>query len=69
MDDEPALLLQEVAGAFEPTYRDVLLRHLNFHDLSPSYFAESVVPSSWSSLASPLLTSSPARPRDQASGP
>jgi len=62
-------VLQEVAGAFEPTYRDVLLRHLNFHDLSPSYFAESVVPSSWSSLASPLLAGAAARPRDQASGP
>ena len=62
-------VLQEIAGAFEPTYRDVLLRHLNFHDLSPSYFAESVVPSSWSSLSSPLLSSVAARPRDAATGP
>ena len=62
-------VLQEIAGAFEPTYRDVLMRHLNFHDLSPSYFAESVVPPSWSSLTSPLLSPANPRPRDQASGP
>jgi KaiC/GvpD/RAD55 family RecA-like ATPase len=62
-------VLAEVGGAFEPTYRDVLLRHLHFHDLSPSYFAESVVPPSWSSLTSPLLSATPARPRDQATGP
>ena len=49
-------VLREVRGAFESTYRDVLLRHLVFHDLSPTYFADSVVPSTWSSLTSPLLS-------------
>jgi len=48
-------VLQEVAGAFDATYREVLLRHLSFRDLSPTYFADSVVPSAWSSVTTPLL--------------
>jgi KaiC/GvpD/RAD55 family RecA-like ATPase len=49
-------VLNEVQGAFGTSYHDVLSRHLTFHDLSPSYFADSVVPSSWSSLRSSLLS-------------
>jgi len=62
-------VLQEVGGAFEPSYREVLLRHLSFHDLSPSYFADSVVPPAWSSLASPLLSALPSHSAGTSSGP
>ena len=58
-------VLREVRVAFDPTDRRVFDRHLAFHDLSPAYFADSVVPPSWSALASPLLGSlatSAARP-------
>lgn len=48
-------VLQELAGSFEPSYPDVLARHMSFYDLSPSYFADSVVPSDWASVPSPLL--------------
>ncbi len=53
-----AQVLREVEGAFDPTYGEVLARHLTFYDLSPAYFADSVVPPSWSALASPLLSAS-----------
>ena len=56
-------VLGEVAGAFDPTYNDTLRRHLTFHDLSPSYFAESVVPGSWSSIEGGLLTRAPSANR------
>lgn len=48
-------LLAEVDNAFDETYREVLRRHLTFHDLSPSYFVDSVVPSSWASVGGSLL--------------
>jgi KaiC/GvpD/RAD55 family RecA-like ATPase len=48
-------VLHEVRGSFETTYHDVLDRHLVFHDLSPSYFADSVVPSSWAAVPNRLL--------------
>ncbi len=56
-------VLQELAGSFEPSYHDVMARHLTFYDLSPSYFADSVVPSDWSAVPSSLLggTTGPTR--------
>jgi KaiC/GvpD/RAD55 family RecA-like ATPase len=48
-------VLQELAGSFEPSYHNAFQRHLTFYDLSPSYFADSVVPPDWSSVSSPLL--------------
>jgi KaiC/GvpD/RAD55 family RecA-like ATPase len=48
-------VLQEVGGSFVGSYPDVLRRHVKFHDLSPTYFADSVVPPTWSSVRSPLL--------------
>jgi KaiC/GvpD/RAD55 family RecA-like ATPase len=48
-------LLQEVDAAFDAPYRDVLRQHLVFRDLSPSYFADSVVPASWSSVGGSML--------------
>ena len=62
-------VLDEVSGAFEPSYRDVLLKHLTFHDLSPAYFADSLVPPSWSALSSPLLSSLAGRSSSSATGP
>ncbi len=50
-------ILREVRGSFGGTYPEVLLRHLRFHDLSPAYFAESVVPPPWASLRGPILQS------------
>ena len=52
-------VLAELHSAFDATYSEVLSRHLNFHDLSPAYFQDTVVPSSWASLASPLLSGAP----------
>ncbi len=52
-------VMREVAGSFEPGYHSVLERYLVFKDISPSYFADSVVPPSWSALASPLLAAAP----------
>ncbi|MCI4366418.1 MAG: hypothetical protein L3K08_01570 [Thermoplasmata archaeon] len=48
-------LLQEVDAAFDAPYREVLRQHLAFHDLSPSYFSDSVVPAAWSSVGGSLL--------------
>jgi hypothetical protein len=45
----------EVDGAFDETYRSVLRRHLKFHDLSPAYFVDSVVPSGWTTVGRSLL--------------
>jgi KaiC/GvpD/RAD55 family RecA-like ATPase len=52
-------VLREVAGAFEPTYHDVLARHLAFHDISPSYFSDSAVPSDWAAVPGSLLAEAP----------
>lgn len=53
-------VISEIRSAFEGTYPDVLSRHLKFHDLSPSYFADTVVPADWASIAHPLLAEAPA---------
>jgi KaiC/GvpD/RAD55 family RecA-like ATPase len=55
-------LLEEVDAAFDPTYRGVLRRHLVFHDLSPSYFVDSVVPSAWTNVGGSLLGGTPTPP-------
>ena len=52
-------VLAELHGAFDVSYAEVLSRHINFHDLSPAYFQDTVVPSSWASLSSPLLSGLP----------
>ena len=52
-------LFAEVRSAFDSSYPSVLDRHLAFRDLSPAYFADSLVPSSWSSVPSPLLSGVP----------
>ena len=54
-------VLGEVEGAFEGTYPSVLARHLKFHDLSPTYFADTVVPASWATVPKLLLGSAPSR--------
>jgi KaiC/GvpD/RAD55 family RecA-like ATPase len=54
-------VLSEVEGAFEATYPSVLARHLTFHDLSPAYFADTVVPAAWSSVPKLLLGATPTR--------
>jgi KaiC/GvpD/RAD55 family RecA-like ATPase len=49
-------VLNEVRGSFAGIYPEILVRHLTFHDLSPAYFRDTVVPTAWSSLPpSPLL--------------
>jgi len=53
-------VLGEIQGAFEGTYPSVLSRHLTFHDLSPSYFADTVVPAAWASVPHLLLGGAPA---------
>ena len=58
-----AQVIDELRGAFEGTYAETLERHLTFLDLSREYFADTVVPTTWSAVPSPLLggsTSSPA---------
>jgi KaiC/GvpD/RAD55 family RecA-like ATPase len=59
-------VLREFEGTFDRSYYRVLTRHLAFHDLSPSYFAESVVPASWSSVDGGLLSVRPSEtaPKD-----
>ncbi len=64
-------VLREVEGAFHAAYLQVLERHLKFLDLSPAYFADSVVPPQWASTPTPLLSpagTSPAR-FESAGGP
>ncbi len=48
-------VLDEMRSSFSVTYPEVLARHLAFYDLSPTYFRDSVVPSSWASLPGTLL--------------
>src|SRR5580658_2142782 len=57
-------VMGELRGAFDGTYPGVLGRHLTFHDLSPSYFADTPVPAAWSSAPSSLLSGVPARAAD-----
>jgi len=62
-------VISELHSSFDPTYAEVLSRHLNFHDLSPSYFQETVVPSGWASLSSPLLSGAPISAASDDGGP
>lgn len=48
-------LLREVESAFPPEYSKVLVDHLDYKDLSPSYFFDSVVPTEWGESDRPLL--------------
>jgi KaiC/GvpD/RAD55 family RecA-like ATPase len=50
-------VMREIAGSFDRSYHDGLARHLAFHDISPSYFADSVVPPTWATVGGSLLTS------------
>jgi KaiC/GvpD/RAD55 family RecA-like ATPase len=52
-------VLSEIRAAFEGTYPNVLAKHLKFHDLSPAYFADTVVPAEWAAIARPLLEDGP----------
>lgn len=61
-------VLQEVRGSFDPLYLEVLERHLRFGDLSPEYFADSVVPAHWATTPAPLLSTA-APPRFDGGGP
>ena len=57
-------VLNEVRGSFAGIYPEILVRHLTFHDLSPAYFRDTVVPTAWSSLPpSPLLGDATGRTR------
>jgi len=58
-------VVNELRGAFTGIYPEVFVRHLSFYDLSPTYFRDTVVPSSWASLPGPIL--SEARPAAGAS--
>jgi KaiC/GvpD/RAD55 family RecA-like ATPase len=58
-------VMNELRGAFDGNYPGVLERHLTFRDLSPSYFADTPVPTAWSSVTTSLLSGAPA----QASSP
>jgi KaiC/GvpD/RAD55 family RecA-like ATPase len=52
-------VLNELKGSFSGVWPEVLDRHLRFADLSPAYFRDSVVPTSWATLPGPLLGGSP----------
>ncbi|MGI0071991.1 MAG: RAD55 family ATPase [Thermoplasmata archaeon] len=54
-------IMGELREAFDGTYPRVLGRHLTFRDLSSAYFADTPVPSAWSSVPSALLSGAPAR--------
>ncbi|HEY1197520.1 MAG TPA: hypothetical protein VGG32_02165 [Thermoplasmata archaeon] len=62
-------VIAELHGAFDVTYSEVLSRHINFHDLSPAYFQDTVVPSSWASLSSALLSGAPVSAAPDDGGP
>ena len=55
-----AQVMTEVRSAFSGVYPAVLARHVKFRDLSPTYFQDTVVPSEWASVRSPLLSGGPA---------
>jgi KaiC/GvpD/RAD55 family RecA-like ATPase len=46
---------REIEISFDPTHSGSFVRHLTFHDLSPAYFSDSVVPRNWSRPPGPLL--------------
>jgi len=62
-------VIAELHGAFDVSYSEVLSRHINFHDLSPAYFQDTVVPSAWASLSSPLLSGAPVSAAPDDGGP
>jgi KaiC/GvpD/RAD55 family RecA-like ATPase len=62
-------ILTEIRGAFDGTYPVVFERHLRFQDLSASYFADTLVPQSWSSVPSRLLSGAPAAISIPSDGP
>jgi KaiC/GvpD/RAD55 family RecA-like ATPase len=49
-------VLSELRASFHEMYPDVLERHLVFHDLSPVYFRDTVVPAGWATLPVSLLS-------------
>ncbi len=51
-------VIGELRAAFPGQYPAVLGRHLAFRDLSPVYFSDTVVPSAWASVPSPILSPS-----------
>ncbi len=53
-------VLDELKSAFSGIYPEVFVRHLSFYDLSPTYFRDTVVPTSWASLPGTLLAAAPA---------
>jgi KaiC/GvpD/RAD55 family RecA-like ATPase len=59
-------VLDELRGAFGGVYPEVFVRHLSFYDLSPTYFRDTVVPSTWAELAGPILSGSTHAPGDSA---
>jgi KaiC/GvpD/RAD55 family RecA-like ATPase len=60
-------VLAELRSSFPGIYPEVMERHMLFHDLSPVYFRDSVVPTSWAELPGPLL-SPPTGPVGASSG-
>ena len=52
-------ILDEIRSAFDGSYPAVLERHLRVQDLSPAYFADTLVPASWSALPNRLLSGAP----------
>jgi len=52
-------VLREVQASFEKSYHQVLVKHLTFHDLSQSYFSDSVVPAGWAQVGGSLLSALP----------
>ncbi len=61
-------VLDELRSAFGGLYPEVFVRHLSFYDLSPTYFRDTVVPSTWAELAGPILSGT-SRPPGAADGP
>jgi KaiC/GvpD/RAD55 family RecA-like ATPase len=62
-------IMSEIRGAFDGSYPTVFERHLRFLDLSPSYFADTLVPTSWSSVPNRLLSGAPASISIPSDGP
>jgi len=62
-------VISELRGSFAGIYPEVLLRHLSFHDLSPAYFRDTVVPVAWSSLPPSPLLGEPTAPHANGGGP
>jgi len=52
-------VISEVRESFHGFYPEVFVRHLVFHDLSATYFRDTVVPTAWSSVPGPLLGRAP----------